>query len=90
MSFYGGRRKRQKRRSEKRLSKQRYAVSKQRTMVSGLVVVCLLLSSLDTESERERAGERARAGKNCLKVDNHSHKGTGGCVFVCVQTERVS
>lgn len=47
-----------KRGRKKRISKQRrYAVSKQRTMVSGLAMVYLVLSAL---AERERA----RAGKN--------------------------
>lgn len=47
---------RKKRGSEKRVSKQRrYAVSKQRTMVSGLAAVYLLLSAL---TESERVGER--------------------------------
>lgn len=46
-----------KRGSKKRISKQRrYAVSKQRTMVSGLAMVYLVLSAL-TERERARAGK---------------------------------
>lgn len=70
--FFREKRKSKKRGSEKRVSKQRrYAVSKQRTMLSGLAVVYLLLSAL---TERERVGERARAARTEIrKEDHHSH-----------------
>lgn len=58
VSFHAEKKKGKKRGRKKRISKQRrYAVSKQRTMVSGLAMVYLVLSAL---AERERA----RAGKN--------------------------
>lgn len=57
VSFHAEKRRRKKRGRKKRISKQRrYAVSKQRTMVSGLAMVYLVLSAL-TERERARAGK---------------------------------
>lgn len=58
VSFHAEKKKKGKKRGrKKRISKQRrYAVSKQRTMVSGLAMVNLVLSAL-TERERARAGK---------------------------------
>lgn len=62
-----------------RISKQwRYVVSKQKTMVSGLLVMCLLLPSHEREGERVKgqSEEESRVGK----LNLHSHLGTQECV----------
>lgn len=61
VSFYGEKRKRKKRGSENRVSKQRrYAVSKHKTMVSGVAVVCLLFSGPDSAREQLKGLEQRR------------------------------